>query len=134
MPVDDDEPTTWAQDAPNFLLPEETTVHWHGVRVPNAMDGVPHLTQRPIASGETFAYEFDLPDAGTYWYHPHLHSSAQVGRGLYGPLIIEESYPIQVDRDIVWVWGTGDCSKTRRSPMTSTTSTTWPTTAGSATP
>ena len=48
-------------------LPEETTVHWHGVRVPNAMDGVPHLTQRPIAPGETFTYEFDLPDAGTYW-------------------------------------------------------------------
>ena len=86
-------------------LPEETTVHWHGVRVPNAMDGVPHLTQRPIAPAETFTYEFDLPDAGTYWYHPHQHSSAQVGRGLYGPLIIEESHPIQVDRDLVWVLG-----------------------------
>jgi FtsP/CotA-like multicopper oxidase with cupredoxin domain len=86
-------------------LPEETTVHWHGVRIPNAMDGVPHLTQRPIAPGETFAYEFDLPDAGTYWYHPHQHSSAQVGRGLYGPLIIDESHPIRVDRDLVWVLG-----------------------------
>src|SRR3546814_6826698 len=49
------------------LLEEETTVHWHGVRVPNAMDGVPHLTQKPIAPGETFLYEFDVPDAGTYW-------------------------------------------------------------------
>ena len=48
-------------------LAEETTVHWHGLRVPNAMDGVPHLTQRPIGPGENFVYEFDLPDAGTYW-------------------------------------------------------------------
>jgi FtsP/CotA-like multicopper oxidase with cupredoxin domain len=84
-------------------LPEETTVHWHGIRVPNAMDGVPHLTQKPIAPGETFTYEFDVPDAGTYWYHPHQHSSAQVGRGLYGPLIVEEPRPITVDRDLVWV-------------------------------
>jgi FtsP/CotA-like multicopper oxidase with cupredoxin domain len=84
-------------------LAEETTVHWHGVRVPNAMDGVPQLTQRPIAPGETFVYEFDVPDAGTYWYHPHERSFEQVGRGLYGPLIVEEEEPIQVDRDITWV-------------------------------
>jgi FtsP/CotA-like multicopper oxidase with cupredoxin domain len=84
-------------------LDEETTVHWHGLRVPNAMDGVAHLTQKPIASGETFVYEFDVPDAGTYWYHPHQHSSEQVGRGLYGALIVEERSPIQVDRDVVWV-------------------------------
>ena len=84
-------------------LAEETTVHWHGLRVPNAMDGVPHLTQRPIAPGETFVYEFDVPDAGTYWYHPHQRSFEQVGRGLYGPLIVEEREPIQVDRDVTWV-------------------------------
>ena len=84
-------------------LDEETTVHWHGVRVPNAMDGVPHLTQKPIAPGETFVYEFDVPDAGTYWYHPHQRGSEQVGRGLSGPLIVEERTAIQVDRDIVWV-------------------------------
>ena len=84
-------------------LAEETTVHWHGVRVPNAMDGVPHLTQQPIAPGETFVYEFDVPDAGTYWYHPHQRSFEQVGRGLYGPLIVEEREPIQVDRDVTWV-------------------------------
>ncbi len=86
-------------------LPEETTVHWHGIRVPNAMDGVPHLTQRPIAPGETFTYEFDVPDAGTYWYHPHQHGTVQVGRGLYGPLIVEEPRPIKVDRDLVWAIG-----------------------------
>lgn len=84
-------------------LAEETTVHWHGVRVPNAMDGVPHLTQRPIGPGETFLYEFDAPDAGTFWYHPHQRSFEQVGRGLYGALIVEEHQPIQVDRDLVWV-------------------------------
>jgi FtsP/CotA-like multicopper oxidase with cupredoxin domain len=84
-------------------LAEQTTVHWHGLRVPNAMDGVPHLTQQPIAPGETFVYEFDLPDAGTYWYHPHQRSFEQVGRGLYGPLIVEEREPIHVDRDITWV-------------------------------
>ena len=84
-------------------LAEETTVHWHGLRVPNAMDGVPHLTQKPIAPGETFVYEFPCPDAGTYWYHPHQRSFEQVGRGLYGPLIVEERSPIAVDRDVTWV-------------------------------
>jgi FtsP/CotA-like multicopper oxidase with cupredoxin domain len=81
-----------------------TTVHWHGIRLPNAMDGVPHLTQPPIAAnGGRFRYEFDLPDAGTYWYHPHLGSPEQVGRGLYGALIVEEREPPAVDRDLVWV-------------------------------
>jgi FtsP/CotA-like multicopper oxidase with cupredoxin domain len=84
-------------------LAEETTVHWHGLRVPNAMDGVPHLTQRPIAPGETFVYGFEVPDAGTYWYHPHQRSFEQVGRGLYGPLIVEEREPIEIDRDLAWV-------------------------------
>ena len=84
-------------------LPEETTVHWHGIRLPNAMDGVPYLTQDPIAPGEIFAYDFDAVDAGTYWYHPHQRSLEQVGRGLYGPLIIEEADAPRVDRDITWV-------------------------------
>ncbi|UUP18638.1 multicopper oxidase family protein [Nitratireductor thuwali] len=84
-------------------LAEETTVHWHGVRVPNAMDGVPHLTQAPIGVGERFVYEFDAVDAGTFWYHPHQRSFEQVGRGLYGPLIIEEHEPVRVDRDVIWV-------------------------------
>ncbi len=85
-------------------LEVETTVHWHGIRLPNAMDGVPHLTQAPIAArGGRFLYEFDLPDAGTYWYHPHLGSPEQVGRGLYGPLIIDERDAPRVDRDVVWV-------------------------------
>lgn len=85
-------------------LDEGTTVHWHGIRLPNAMDGVPHLTQKPIAAnGGKFLYEFNVPDAGTYWYHPHQRSFEQVGRGLYGALIVEELEPPQVDRDITWV-------------------------------
>jgi FtsP/CotA-like multicopper oxidase with cupredoxin domain len=84
-------------------LTEDTTVHFHGLRLPNAMDGVPHLTQPPIAPGQTFSYEFDVPDAGTYWYHPHVNSAEQLGRGLSGPLIVEEREPVPVDRDIVWM-------------------------------
>lgn len=81
-----------------------TTVHWHGVRVPNAMDGVPGVTQPPIpAKGGRFTYEFALRDAGTFWYHPHLGSPEQVGRGLYGALIVDEREPPAVDRDVVWV-------------------------------
>ncbi len=84
-------------------LDEETTIHWHGVRLPNAMDGVPHLTQPPVSPGEKFIYEFDAIDAGTFWYHPHQRGSEQVGRGLYGPLIIEEPDPVQVDREFTWM-------------------------------
>lgn len=86
-------------------LAEETTIHWHGVRVPNAMDGVPHLTQNPIGPGESFVYEFDAIDAGTFWYHPHQRSFEQVGRGLYGPLIVEEPEPVRVDHDVTWMLG-----------------------------
>jgi FtsP/CotA-like multicopper oxidase with cupredoxin domain len=69
------------------------------------MDGVPHLTQKPIAPGESFVYEFDCLDAGTFFYHPHQRSFAQVGRGLYGALIVEEPVPVAVDRDLTWALG-----------------------------
>lgn len=84
-------------------LPQATTVHWHGISLPNAMDGVPHLTQPPIPAGGEFVYEFALPDAGTYWYHPHERSHEQVARGLYGALVVEERQPLPVDRDVTWV-------------------------------
>ncbi len=84
-------------------LPVETTLHCHGLRLPNAMDGVPDLTQAPIKQGEKFIYEFDLPDAGTFWYHPHIQTVEQVGRGLHGALIVEEKTPPKVDRELVWV-------------------------------
>ena len=71
-------------------LSQETTVHWHGLRIPNAMDGAPYVTQPPIQPEDRFIYEFAPPDAGTFWYHPHAHSAEQVGRGLMGALITEE--------------------------------------------
>lgn len=84
-------------------LPEGTTVHWHGIILPNDMDGVAGLTQKSIAPGETFNYEFTLVQNGTYMYHPHADEMIQVGMGLVGMFIIHpkerESPP--VDRDFV---------------------------------
>ena len=72
-------------------LPEDTTIHWHGMRVPNAMDGAPNFPRPPVAArGGRFTYDFVLRDAGTFWYHPHANSAAQVGRGLYGPIIVTD--------------------------------------------
>jgi FtsP/CotA-like multicopper oxidase with cupredoxin domain len=73
----------------NDLPSEHSTVHWHGVRVPNAMDGVPNITQAPVKRGEAFVYEFTPPDAGTFFFHPHCNEAAQVGQGLAGLLIVE---------------------------------------------
>jgi FtsP/CotA-like multicopper oxidase with cupredoxin domain len=71
------------------------------------MDGVPGLTQPPIKPGERFVYEFEVPDAGSYWYHPHANSAEQVGRGLSGPLIIDEPDDANLangfDRDLIWL-------------------------------
>jgi FtsP/CotA-like multicopper oxidase with cupredoxin domain len=84
-------------------LPQPSAVHWHGVRVPNAMDGVPNVTQPPIPSGGTFDYRYRVVDSGTYWYHPHQSSFEQVARGLYGMLVVEERTPLPVDREVLWV-------------------------------
>jgi FtsP/CotA-like multicopper oxidase with cupredoxin domain len=70
-----------------------TTIHWHGIRLPLEMDGVPYVSQLPVLPGEYFDYRFRVPDAGSYWYHPHVTSSEQLGRGLVGPLIVEEREP-----------------------------------------
>jgi FtsP/CotA-like multicopper oxidase with cupredoxin domain len=72
-------------------LAEPTTIHWHGVRVPIQMDGVPGISQAEVKAGERFTYDFVLKDAGLYWYHPHVMSAAQVGYGLYGALLIEDA-------------------------------------------
>jgi FtsP/CotA-like multicopper oxidase with cupredoxin domain len=71
-------------------LPEPTTVHWHGLRVPLRMDGVPGISQPPVETGESFTYDFVVPDAGLFWYHPHVMSAAQVGFGLYGALLVDD--------------------------------------------
>jgi len=83
-------------------LDEDTTVHWHGMRLPNAMDGVPGLTQAPIRPGGRFTYAFTPPDAGTFWYHPHANGLEQIGRGLAGVLVVEEAEPPPFDRELLW--------------------------------
>ena len=81
-------------------LPEGTSVHWHGLPIANAMDGVPGVTQPPIAPGDGFTYEFVVPVAGTYMYHSH--SGLQLDRGVYGPLIVDPVVePLSYDREIV---------------------------------
>src|SRR3989338_6060190 len=67
----------------------ETTVHWHGIRLDNKFDGVPHQTQEPIMPGESFLYELKFPDEGIYWYHPHIREDKQQELGLYGNIIVE---------------------------------------------
>jgi FtsP/CotA-like multicopper oxidase with cupredoxin domain len=96
-------------------LAEPTSVHWHGVRLPNAMDGVPQLTQSATAPGASFDYRFKLADAGTFWYH--APAGAQVAQGLYGALIVEEEQPVGVDRDILLVLGTAADGADARAPV-----------------
>lgn len=93
-------------------LPEPTTIHWHGVDVPNPMDGVPGVTQKPVQSGGTFIYEFEARPAGTRWYHTHFQEHKQLDLGLYAPLIIEPAQPdpFPFDREYTLVlddWATG---------------------------
>lgn len=86
-------------------------MHWHGLALRNDMDGVPGLTQPEVAPGATFDYAFAVPDAGTFWFHPHV--GAQLDRGLYAPLIVEDpDEPGDYDRELVvvfddWLDGTG---------------------------
>lgn len=84
-------------------LTQETTIHFHGIRVPNAMDGVPGVTQDPIQPGEKFVYEFVPKDPGTYWYHPHVRGSEQVERGLYGTIVVEDPDEAEYDQDPIIV-------------------------------
>lgn len=85
-------------------LPDDTptTIHWHGLRISDLMDGMPHI-QDPVEAGEQFVYEFTPPDAGTYWYHPHVRSYEQVERGLHGALIVHEADAPQVAMDRMFV-------------------------------
>jgi FtsP/CotA-like multicopper oxidase with cupredoxin domain len=96
-------------------LAEPTTIHWHGVDVPNPMDGVPGITQKPVAPGETFVYEFEARPAGTRWYHTHVDEHRQLDLGLAATLIIDPAgvnEPMAYDREVTlvlddWVTGTG---------------------------
>jgi FtsP/CotA-like multicopper oxidase with cupredoxin domain len=84
-------------------LPEATTVHWHGILLPNGMDGVAGLTQRRIEPGETFKYEFTFNRAGTYMYHPHFDEMTQMAMGMVGMIVVHPRTPHgpRVDRDFV---------------------------------
>jgi FtsP/CotA-like multicopper oxidase with cupredoxin domain len=84
-------------------LSDATSVHWHGIRVPNDMDGVPGVNQDPILPGESFTYEFTPPDAGTYWYHSHQRGNEQLERGLYGSFVVQDPKPKPYSQDIVWM-------------------------------
>ena len=86
-------------------LPEPTTIHWHGLRVPAAMDGT-EMVQHPVQPGEGFEYRFVLPDAGTFWYHPHTHETEQLEKGLYGVLIVyRPDEPVLDGNGLDWVLG-----------------------------
>jgi FtsP/CotA-like multicopper oxidase with cupredoxin domain len=89
---------------------ETTGVHFHGQRVPNNMDGVPHITQDPIQPGDSFTYEFTARVPGSHMYHSHHNATDQVGRGLLGAFIVEPKDPAQrydklygATQDIVWI-------------------------------
>ena len=83
-------------------LPDPTTIHWHGLRVPNAADGTP-IAQVPVAPGASFDYAFDATDAGTFWYHPHVAGDVQIERGLYGPIVVRGGVEPDVTADRVLV-------------------------------
>ncbi len=76
----------------------EATVHWHGLRLENRYDGVPHETQAPIPIGGTFTYKVQFPDAGFYWYHPHIREDFGLEMGLYGTIIVEPVRPVVLAR------------------------------------
>ena len=84
-------------------LKEPSSVHWHGLRIENAMDGVPGVTQDPVRPGENFIYRLKLEEAGTFWYHPHFNSSEQLERGLKGVFIVEETEKLPWSQDLVWL-------------------------------
>jgi len=79
-------------------LPESTVIHFHGLELPNAMDGVPFITQPPIKSGESFTYDFVVPNAGSHMYHSHHNAAKQVGLGMLGAFIVEPRNPLPIER------------------------------------
>lgn len=98
-------------------LPDPTSIHWHGIPVPNAMDGVPPFTQPAVQPGESFVYEFTAPPAGTFMYHSHMETDKQIMIGLYAPFIVDPIEP-QADApdvDVMWLlseWRVGPDGET----------------------
>lgn len=83
-------------------LPEATMVHWHGIRLPADMDGTGEV-QKPIEPGETFEYRFEVPDAGTFWYHSHHNETVQMERGMYGGIVVNATTDPVVDNDRIFL-------------------------------
>jgi FtsP/CotA-like multicopper oxidase with cupredoxin domain len=82
---------------------EHATIHWHGIRLQNAADGVPYLTQEPVLPGKSFVYDFTPPDPGSFFFHTHCNTPEQLGRGLAGILLVEgdETEPYDAERLVV---------------------------------
>jgi FtsP/CotA-like multicopper oxidase with cupredoxin domain len=103
-------------------LAEHTTVHWHGILLPNGMDGVGGLTQPHIEPGETFVYEFEMQKSGTFMYHPHADEMVQMAMGMYGGLIVHPRDPrrYRVDRDFLFIMTAYDVEPGAATPRVST--------------
>jgi FtsP/CotA-like multicopper oxidase with cupredoxin domain len=83
-------------------LPDETTIHWHGMRVPHGSDGT-LVSQAAVAPGESYDYRFTATDAGLFWYHPHVEGDVQVERGLYGAVVVRGGVEPDVAADRIFV-------------------------------
>ena len=103
-------------------LPEYTTVHWHGVRVPHGMDGVTGLTQPPIQPRETWVYEFDMQHSGSYMYHPHADDMLQMAMGMMGLIIVhpQDEAERRVDRDYAFLMNAYDIQPGSYTPRVNT--------------
>ena len=103
-------------------LPEHTTIHWHGVLLPNGMDGVGGLTQPHIPTGKTFVYEFEMKKSGTFMYHPHADEMVQMAMGMMGFLVVHprDAGFMKVDRDFVFLLAMYDIEPGSYTPKTST--------------
>src|SRR5215831_12936337 len=103
-------------------LPEHTTIHWHGIRLPNGMDGVGGLTQPHIKPGETYVYEFVMKHSGTFMYHPHADEMVQIALGMHGFIVVHPRNPnlYRVDRDFVFLINAHDIDPGSATPKVNT--------------
>jgi FtsP/CotA-like multicopper oxidase with cupredoxin domain len=103
-------------------LPEHTTIHWHGVLLPNGMDGVGGLTQPQIPVGKTYVYEFEMKHSGTFMYHPHADEMVQMAMGMMGFIVVHPKNPgsLRVDRDFVFLINAYDIEPGSYTPKVAT--------------
>jgi FtsP/CotA-like multicopper oxidase with cupredoxin domain len=103
-------------------LPEHTTIHWHGILLPNGMDGVGGLTQPQIPVGKTFVYEFEMKKSGTFMYHPHADEMTQMAMGMMGFFVVHPKNPnfMKVDRDFVFLLNAFDIKPGAATPNVNT--------------